>query len=103
MLCITPYTINYLSHTIHHTPYTIYHISYIICHSPYTIHHTPYPGKIVLKAAAEHLTPVSLELGGKSPTILDKSVYDLDLAVKRILWGKGVNAGQVSEGYLVFR
>eukprot|EP01031_Cornospumella_fuschlensis_P024945 gene24945-30139_t len=51
-------------------------------------------GKIVLKAAAEHLTPVSLELGGKSPTIVDKSVYDLDLAVKRIVWGKGVNAGQ---------
>jgi aldehyde dehydrogenase (NAD+) len=53
-------------------------------------------GKIVLKAAAEHLTPVSLELGGKSPTIIDKSVTNMELVVKRILWGKFVNCGQVS-------
>lgn len=51
-------------------------------------------GKIVLKAAAEHLTPVSLELGGKSPTIVDKSVRSLELAAQRVLWGKSVNAGQ---------
>lgn len=51
-------------------------------------------GKIVLRAAAEHLTPVSLELGGKSPTIIDKSVRSLELAVKRVVWGKCVNAGQ---------
>lgn len=51
-------------------------------------------GKIVLKAAAEHLTPVSLELGGKSPTIVDKSARSLELAVQRVLWGKCVNAGQ---------
>lgn len=51
-------------------------------------------GKIVYKAAAENLTPVSLELGGKSPTIVDKNVRDLATAVKRIAWGKFVNAGQ---------
>lgn len=51
-------------------------------------------GKIVLKAAAEHLTPVSLELGGKSPTVIDESVTDLDLAAQRVAWGKCVNAGQ---------
>jgi len=51
-------------------------------------------GKIVLKAAAENLTPVSLELGGKSPTIIDQSVGDLEVAAQRILWGKCMNAGQ---------
>jgi aldehyde dehydrogenase (NAD+) len=51
-------------------------------------------GRIVSRAAAEHLTPVSLELGGKSPTIIDESVVDLDLAAQRIMWGKCVNAGQ---------
>lgn len=55
---------------------------------------SPRVGKIVMKAAAEHLTPVSLELGGKSPTIIDESVYDLDLAAQRIMWGKCANAGQ---------
>lgn len=51
-------------------------------------------GKIVMRAAAENLTPVSLELGGKSPTIIDESVGDLQLAADRILWGKLANAGQ---------
>lgn len=51
-------------------------------------------GKIILEAAAKHLTPVSLELGGKSPTVVDKAVGDLELAVQRIAWGKGVNCGQ---------
>ena len=51
-------------------------------------------GKIVLQAAAENLTPVSLELGGKSPTIVDESVTDLELVAQRIVWGKNVNAGQ---------
>lgn len=50
-------------------------------------------GKIVMKAAAEHLTPVTLELGGKSPVIVDESA-DLAIAVKRITWGKFFNAGQ---------
>src|SRR5690606_7931114 len=44
-------------------------------------------GKIVMKAAAEYLTPVTLELGGKSPCIVDKDV-DIDVAAKRIVWGK---------------
>ncbi len=50
-------------------------------------------GKIVMKAAAEHLTPVTLELGGKSPCIVD-STADLATAAKRIVWGKFLNAGQ---------
>lgn len=45
-------------------------------------------------AAARNLTPVSLELGGKSPVIIDPT-YDHKLAAKRILWGKASNAGQV--------
>jgi aldehyde dehydrogenase (NAD+) len=54
---------------------------------------SPSVGKVVMKAAAEHLTPVVLELGGKSPCIVDKSA-NLDLAAKRIAWGKTINAGQ---------
>lgn len=50
-------------------------------------------GKIVAKAAAEHMTPVTLELGGKSPCIVDETA-NLPLAAKRIAWGKLVNAGQ---------
>lgn len=50
-------------------------------------------GKIVMKAAAENLTPVILELGGKSPCIVDDSA-NIDVAAKRIAWGKAVNAGQ---------
>ncbi|WP_370590121.1 aldehyde dehydrogenase family protein [Candidatus Vagococcus giribetii] len=50
-------------------------------------------GKIVLQKAAEHLTPVTLELGGKSPVIVTKYA-DLEVAVERIIWGKFVNAGQ---------
>lgn len=50
-------------------------------------------GKLVAKAAAENLTPVTLELGGKNPCIIDDST-DLKLAAKRIVWGKFINAGQ---------
>ncbi|WP_426272758.1 aldehyde dehydrogenase [Exiguobacterium sp. R-17] len=50
-------------------------------------------GKIVHQAAAKHLTPVTLELGGKSPTIVHKDA-ELRLAAKRIAWGKWLNAGQ---------
>ncbi|XP_066140654.1 aldehyde dehydrogenase, dimeric NADP-preferring-like [Euwallacea fornicatus] len=50
-------------------------------------------GKIVYAAASRHLTPVTLELGGKSPVYLDDSA-DVVLAAKRIMWGKCVNAGQ---------
>lgn len=50
-------------------------------------------GRIVMAAAAKNLTPVTLELGGKSPAIVDSDV-DLDVAVKRILWGKFSNSGQ---------
>ncbi|MFD2117472.1 aldehyde dehydrogenase [Paenibacillus yanchengensis] len=50
-------------------------------------------GKIVMEAAAKHLTPVSLELGGKSPCIVHEDA-NLALAAKRIAWGKFMNAGQ---------
>jgi aldehyde dehydrogenase (NAD+) len=50
--------------------------------------------RVVMRAAAEHLTPVTLELGGKSPTIVD-STANLDLAAERIIAGKCLNAGQV--------
>lgn len=49
--------------------------------------------KVVMTAAAQHLTPVTLELGGKSPVYLDDSV-DLRAAAQRIAWGKYLNAGQ---------
>jgi aldehyde dehydrogenase (NAD+) len=50
-------------------------------------------GKIVMKAAAEQLCPITLELGGKSPVIVNKDAK-LQLAAKRIVWGKLFNAGQ---------
>lgn len=50
-------------------------------------------GKIVYKAAAENLTPATLELGGKSPAIISKEA-NLEIAAKRIVWGKFLNAGQ---------
>lgn len=52
-----------------------------------------YVGKLVMKAAAENLTPVILELGGKSPCIVDQHA-NIDIAAKRIAWGKTINAGQ---------
>ncbi|EMD36330.1 hypothetical protein CERSUDRAFT_95663 [Gelatoporia subvermispora B] len=51
-------------------------------------------GRIVASAAAKHLTPVTLELGGKSPVIVDGE-FDLKLAAKRILYGKFLNCGQL--------
>jgi aldehyde dehydrogenase (NAD+) len=50
-------------------------------------------GRIVMQKAANHLTPVTLELGGKSPCIVDVDA-NLELAAKRICWGKFINAGQ---------
>src|SRR5947208_12691264 len=55
---------------------------------------SPAVGKIVMKAAAEHLTSVTLELGGKSPAIVDRTA-NLDEAAKKIAWGKTLNSGQV--------
>ncbi|HHY27161.1 MAG TPA: aldehyde dehydrogenase [Desulfitobacterium dehalogenans] len=59
-------------------------------------------GKKVMHAAAEHLTPITLELGGKSPCIVDQDA-NLELAAKRIVWGKFLNAGQtcVAPDYLL--
>ncbi|MBT2570375.1 aldehyde dehydrogenase [Planococcus sp. ISL-110] len=50
-------------------------------------------GKVIMKAASERLTPITLELGGKSPAIVDQTA-NLDLAAKRIAWGKLMNTGQ---------
>ncbi|XP_057572087.1 aldehyde dehydrogenase family 3 member A2 isoform X2 [Hippopotamus amphibius kiboko] len=51
-------------------------------------------GKVVMEAAAKHLTPVTLELGGKSPCYVDRDC-DLDVACRRIAWGKYMNCGQM--------
>ncbi|XP_059370495.1 aldehyde dehydrogenase family 3 member A2a isoform X1 [Carassius carassius] len=50
-------------------------------------------GKLVMEAAAHHLTPVTLELGGKSPCYIDKNC-DIRIACRRITWGKYMNCGQ---------
>ncbi len=59
-------------------------------------------GKIVMTAAAKHLTPITLELGGKSPCIIDKTA-DIETAGKRIAWGKFLNSGQtcIAPDYLL--
>jgi aldehyde dehydrogenase (NAD+) len=54
---------------------------------------SPAVGKIVMKAAAEYLTSVTLELGGKSPAIIDETA-NIKIAAKRTAWGKCINAGQ---------
>lgn len=50
-------------------------------------------GREVMEAASRHLTPVTLELGGKSPCIIDRSA-NIEIAARRIAWGKFLNAGQ---------
>nr|WP_097072360.1 aldehyde dehydrogenase [Ureibacillus xyleni] len=59
-------------------------------------------GKVIMRAAAERLTPITLELGGKSPTIVDQTA-NLEVAAKRIVWGKFNNTGQtcVAPDYLL--
>jgi acyl-CoA reductase-like NAD-dependent aldehyde dehydrogenase len=59
-------------------------------------------GRIVMEAASKHLTPVTLELGGKSPCIVDKTAK-LEVTAKRIAWGKFMNAGQtcIAPDYLL--
>ncbi|MFB2972929.1 aldehyde dehydrogenase [Aerosakkonema sp. BLCC-F183] len=59
-------------------------------------------GKIVMEAAAKHLTPVTLELGGKSPCIVDADTQ-IDITARRIAWGKFINAGQtcIAPDYLL--
>ena len=63
---------------------------------------SPDLGRVVMRSAAENLTPVILELGGKSPVIVDRSA-DLSLAAKRVAWGKTLNAGQtcIAPDYLL--
>ena len=50
-------------------------------------------GKTVMEAASRHLTPVTLELGGKSPCIVDRDT-NIELSAKRIIWGKTINSVQ---------
>ena len=59
-------------------------------------------GRIVMTAAAQHLTPVTLELGGKSPCIVDRDTH-IDRTAKRIAWGKLINTGQtcIAPDYLL--
>lgn len=59
-------------------------------------------GKIIAKAAAVHMTPITLELGGKNPCIVDETA-NLRIAAKRIVWGKFMNAGQtcIAPDYLL--
>jgi aldehyde dehydrogenase (NAD+) len=52
-------------------------------------------GRIVMKAASEHLTPVILELGGKNPCIVSEDCTALEVAASRICWGKFLNVGQI--------
>ena len=63
---------------------------------------SPALGKKVMTAAAKNLTPVVLELGGKSPCIVDKNA-DIKIAARRIAWGKTLNAGQtcIAPDYLL--
>ncbi|HPE17705.1 MAG TPA: aldehyde dehydrogenase [Tenuifilaceae bacterium] len=63
---------------------------------------SPAVGKVVMKAAAENLTPVILELGGKSPCVVDKNA-NINVAARRIAWGKTINAGQtcIAPDYLL--
>ncbi|RDJ19761.1 aldehyde dehydrogenase family protein [Bosea caraganae] len=58
-------------------------------------------GKVVMRAAAEHLTPVILELGGQNPTIVDETA-NLDIAADRIAWGHNAISGQwcIAPGYV---
>lgn len=59
-------------------------------------------GKLVMQAAAQHLTPVTLELGGKSPCLVEPDI-DVAVAARRIVWGKFLNAGQtcIAPDYLL--
>ena len=63
---------------------------------------SPDLGRVVMRAAAENLTPVVLELGGKSPVIVDRTT-NIEVAAKRIAWGKSLNAGQtcIAPDYLL--
>ena len=63
---------------------------------------SPQLGKLVMNAAAKNLTPVVLELGGKSPCIIDKDA-DIKTSAKRLAWGKTLNAGQtcIAPDYLL--
>ena len=63
---------------------------------------SPELGRVVMRSAAEHLTPVILELGGKSPVVVDSSA-DIEVAARRLAWAKTLNAGQtcVAPDYLL--
>lgn len=65
---------------------------------------SPQVGQIIMEQAIKHLTPVTLELGGKSPVIIDRlSEHKLEKSLRRILWGKFLNSGQtcIAPDYLL--
>ncbi len=61
-------------------------------------------GRAIMEKAARHLTPVTLELGGKSPCIIDETA-DLAISARRIMWGKCLNAGQtcIAPDYILIK
>ncbi len=63
---------------------------------------SPAVGKIVMEAASKNLTPITLELGGKSPCVVDESC-DIDMSAKKIVWGKLLNGGQtcIAPDYII--
>lgn len=68
----------------------------LLCQSPFDyifFTGSPVVGKKVMEAASRNLVPVTLELGGKSPVVVDETA-NLDVAAARIIWGKTINAGQ---------
>lgn len=73
-----------------------------LCYDKIFFTGSPRVGRIVYEAAAKNLTPVTLELGGKSPVIVTESA-DMEIAAKRIVWGKFLNGGQtcVAPDYLL--
>lgn len=108
----SPHTSNIIQHIINNT----FNKSYIYCTDAVIDYDSvldqkydyifftgsPNVGKKIMKKASENLTPVSLELGGKSPCIIDETA-NLKLAARRIAWGKFLNAGQtcISVDYIL--
>jgi aldehyde dehydrogenase (NAD+) len=64
---------------------------------------SPMIGKIVMEKASKNLIPVTLELGGKSPCIVDKDIHNIKLCAKRVAWGKLLNNGQtcIAPDYII--
>jgi len=70
--------------------------TYSLLSTPVTCSGNGTIASIMAKATTKHLTPLMLKLGRKSPVVIDPNMTDLKIAAKCILWGKTLNAGQVS-------